>query len=408
MSGKPHEMTKRFALAPNVLKKNPTKCSFTKGQRLNLVGKVNVEGFSKRIEFEEGTEVIVDDIANAATCLYNVIIKETDDGEEYIDKKATDVEQTKLSLPTGGPPPPPPPPPDEMSICKFQNTANNKVYLNGSIPLAEEDTEDLDSNVDLIDVEATVIDSTPVKKPNPCLYTLEILSGDYANRKTTKTVTEASISNTKVHGEPPPPAVVTPPAVGTGPSVIRRAKISSVDQLNKGGPTGRELIHLAGQKYYIDYDKEARKRRAEIFSKAGSKQVLKGDEPKLLEAIGLTDDTRAELSPHLAEFFNTLPSCQTSSQMITNRKCETAYYIIWSVLLKARQASQKALNSTSATSLTDTETYMLSAATDAMSGVPGKSISENDSTGIMAIIKQIETELADIKTKLEAAKNKKK
>ena len=94
--------------------------------------------------------------------------------------------------------------------------------------------------------------------------------------------------------------------------------------------------------------------------------------------------------------------------MITNRKCETAYYIIWSVLLKARQASQKVINSTSTSSLTDTETYMLSAATDAMSGVPGKSISENDSTGIMAIIKQIEAELADIKTKLEAAKNKKK
>jgi hypothetical protein len=51
---------------------------------------------------------------------------------------------------------------------------------------------------------------------------------------------------------------------------------------------------------------------------------------------------------------------------------------------------------------------MLSAATDAMSGVPGKAnLSTNDKTGIMAIIKQIESELSDIKTRLNTAKNKK-
>jgi len=272
--------------------------------------------------------------------------------------------------------------------------------------------------------EGTVVEIEAISDPERCLYNVLVKETEGAQEGETLLNIKQEDLKPIPSDDPPPPTTQPPPppttqaplttaqtsadpqAPGTK-SVIKRAKISSIDQLNKGGPTGREIIHLAGQKYYIDYDKESRARRSDIFDKNVTTKKLTDDEQKLLDAIGVTENTKTSLKPHLAEFFNKLPFCQSSSQMITNRKCETAYYIIWSVLLKARQAAQQKINE-SASGLSDKETHMLSAATDAMSGVPGKSnLSANDKTGIMAIIKQIESELSDIKTRLNAAKNKK-
>jgi len=367
------------------------------GKQFHFGGEAQREGIPRPVTIEPATLVEIVKLSDPAQCLYDVLVK--DSNSAYENDTLLNIKQDDLK----------PIAPVSMSRCKFENVAGNKVYLNGNIPLALDGTDDLDKNVDLVDVEATVIEGIPGIKPNPCLYKLEITSGEHEDKKTTNTVPEERLSKLRRHGSPPPPpptttTTTTPPPP---PGVIKRAKISSLDQLNKGGPTGREIIHLAGQKYYIDYDKEARKRRSEIFSKTGSSKKLTDDEQKLLDAIGITENTYDSLKQHLADFFNTLPSCQSSSQMITNRKCETAYYIIWSVLLKARQETQQKMNENAAGGISETETYMLSAATDAMSGVPGKkNLSENDSTGIMAIIQKIESELAEIKTTLDTAKAK--
>ena len=171
----------------------------------------------------------------------------------------------------------------------------------------------------------------------------------------------------------------------------------------EGDPSSLETISITGRKYKINYDKANRERRAGIFS-GTSTQSLAEPEEEVLQALGIKDDTRKELSPYLADFFNSLPTCHSSTQMMTNRRCEIAYYVMWSVLLKARQATQKNIDDQAKSGITDLDTHQIAASVDAMSAVSGSSDSSQnhkEHLQIIEIVTRIEDNLKTVKTAID-------
>ena len=170
-------------------------------------------------------------------------------------------------------------------------------------------------------------------------------------------------------------------------------------EIPEGEPISTETINITGRKFEIRYDKENRSRRAEVFSGSPTNKKLTENEEDLLKAIGITNETRGELLPYLADFFNSLPSCQSSSQMLTNRRCEIAYYIMWSVLLKARQATQQKIDNQHKAGITDLDTHQVAASVDAMATVKttlsGQDHSEH--MQIIDIVTRIENNLKNVK-----------
>jgi len=136
-------------------------------------------------------------------------------------------------------------------------------------------------------------------------------------------------------------------------------------------PNGREKIKLTGREFYIEYSKPERARRSQALLTPGTGAELTGDEKELLETIGITDTTREAVKPYLPDFFNALPSCQSTTTLMTSRKCEVAYYIMWSVLLKARQDVQRKIDTARVAGLSDKAVYQMEARLNAMSNVKG-------------------------------------
>jgi hypothetical protein len=63
--------------------------------------------------------------------------------------------------------------------------------------------------------------------------------------------------------------------------------------------------------------------------------------------------------------------CQSTTTLMTSRKCEVAYYIMWSVLLKARQDVQRKIDTARVAGLSDKAVYQMEARLNAMSNVKG-------------------------------------
>lgn len=170
-------------------------------------------------------------------------------------------------------------------------------------------------------------------------------------------------------------------------------------KIPEGEPSGKETIKITGRTYELDFDLKNRKRRADIFSGNSSKQLTEQEE-ELMKAIGITGSTKTELMPYLADFFNSLPKCHSSSQMLTNSRCEIAYYIMWSVLLKARQATQKKIEADNDSGITDIETQQIAASVDALSSIKGSPINNQnhrEHMQIIDIVTRIETNLKEVK-----------
>jgi hypothetical protein len=170
----------------------------------------------------------------------------------------------------------------------------------------------------------------------------------------------------------------------------------------EGDPVGTETITITGRNYDIKYDIKNRKRRAEIFSGQSTKRLTENEE-ELLKALGITGKTRNELTPYLADFFNSLPKCHSSSQMLTNSRCEIAYYIMWSVLLKARQATHRQLEKEHSEGVSDIETQQIAASVDALASVKSASSSQNhtEHMQIIAIVSRIEESLKQVRAQVE-------
>ena len=177
---------------------------------------------------------------------------------------------------------------------------------------------------------------------------------------------------------------------------------SEDDDPTSNVPMGREEVSLSGRSFFINYDKSARARRKAAFTGTGSSK-LTGDEEELLETVGIVDETRDSLKTYLPDFFNALPSCQNTTAMMTSRKCEIAYYVMWSVLLKARQDVQRKIDDARVANLPDREIYQLEARLNAISNIKGDG-SNPDKAAVAAVgnlAKQSHDEHAEIETVLK-------
>ncbi len=65
---------------------------------------------------------------------------------------------------------------------------------------------------------------------------------------------------------------------------------------------------------------------------------LKQEEIKILKALGFDRDLLGKLGDYLPEFFDSLPSCSTDTAMLLKKDCETAYFVLWSVMFAAQTA----------------------------------------------------------------------
>ena len=177
----------------------------------------------------------------------------------------------------------------------------------------------------------------------------------------------------------------------------------TLQDIPEGDPIGKETITITGRNYELNFDLASRKRRAEIFSGKSSKK-LTGPEEEVMTAIGITGATKTELMPYLADFFNSLPKCHSSAQMMTNSRCEIAYYIMWSVLLKARQSTQKQLDEEHKAGISDLETQQIAASVDALASLKGNPINNQDHREhmqIIDIVSRIESNLKEVKTAVD-------
>jgi len=160
---------------------------------------------------------------------------------------------------------------------------------------------------------------------------------------------------------------------------------------------GREEVSLSGRSFFINYDKAARARRKAAFTTSSTSAKLTDEEENLLQTVGIVDETRESLKTYLPDFFNALPSCQNTTAMMTSRKCEIAYYVMWSVLLKARQDVQRKIDDARVANLPDREVYQLEARLNAISNIKGDGSKSTNATAAVAnLSKQSHDEHAEI------------
>jgi len=285
--------------------------------------------------------------------------------------------------PPPGPPPPGPPPPAvpvTKTLCKY--TVDQKVSVSGEIetftkPLLGageiSKKEILSSKTGFVcSIDATV---------NPCIYTVKFLDNTYGLK-----CPESSL---------------------TGLSA----------RVEKDPKDSRKEIKLSGRVFYINYDEASQDRRKGIFE-SESTDKLTDDEEKLLATVGITDATRKNLNPYLYDFFEALPDCQSTTQMMTSRQCETAYYVMWSVLMKARQDTQRNIDAAHKEGhMPECEMYQTEARLAALSKLEGQGSataevaklseqSEKEHAEITEIIKRIETKIDIVKDGVDKFKNK--
>jgi hypothetical protein len=118
-------------------------------------------------------------------------------------------------------------------------------------------------------------------------------------------------------------------------------KHEDCEVLKEPDTENRKEITLAGDVYYFSYTDKAKNRRRIAFSSTDPMSCLTEEEKKLLKKINLTDETLESVKSYMADFFEALPKCHSSVQMMTSKDCEIPNYIMWSVLLKARHSVQK-------------------------------------------------------------------
>jgi hypothetical protein len=170
-------------------------------------------------------------------------------------------------------------------------------------------------------------------------------------------------------------------------------------------PSGREKITLSGRVFYIDYDNASRDRRKAVFTDPDTTETLVEPEESLLETVGITGDTRKAVQIYLNDFFDALPNCQTTTQMLTNRRCEVSYYVMWSVLLKARQEVVREMEDKRREGMPDQDVHQMQARLDAMGSVSKVRLDGSSSSASGPCCDRDHEEHEDIKAIVENIKD---
>lgn len=125
------------------------------------------------------------------------------------------------------------------------------------------------------------------------------------------------------------------------------------------------VIHLANKTFRIFVSENDKQRRIQ-YSKEEPGVDLTAEEREILTSLGVDPILEKALRPYLAEFFNTLPNCNTDSKLILNKECETAHYVIWSTLFNMKKDTKARLeeNKEKYPGGTDLNVAMIGALTD--------------------------------------------
>ena len=173
-----------------------------------------------------------------------------------------------------------------------------------------------------------------------------------------------------------------------------------------------EEVFIAGEKFIISYAEKDRTRRRDIFLEKDDEQKLNDIEKALLDKLCITEDTYEAVRMYLYDFFESLPSCQSSIAVLSNRQCEVAYYVLWSVLLKARQDVQRKIDDAKKKSESDIKIQQYEARLKSMSvrniapynGPKPCDVSHDEHIEIESLIKRLEGKLDSVKTKVNSMK----
>ena len=219
---------------------------------------------------------------------------------------------------------------------------------------------------------STVTTSTPTLSTltvsTPTLSTLTV-STPTVSTPITSTLTFTSTLNSSSTLKVSSTLIYTSTITGTSIIAGPLSDCTLMDFCEPGatGPTGpnRVPVKLAGRDYYIDYDGPAQCRRKAVFC-GDATVALTDQEDNLLKSIGIEGETRQNLAPYLYDFFEAVPNCQTTTQMLTSARCEVAYYVMWSVLLKARQDVKRKIDEGHKNGMSDPETHQTAARIDAI------------------------------------------
>lgn len=183
---------------------------------------------------------------------------------------------------------------------------------------------------------------------------------------------------------------------------LKASKMTNYNQL-EGKKMDEQLINIGGELFSVKYDKAARKRRQAFFNNEPGALLTK-EEERLLTYLSIVDDTRDAIRGSLYDFFEAMPDCQSSAAILSNRKCEVSYYVIWSVLLKARQDVQRKIDDASKTALDDEkllqyQARLKSMSTRAIGPIDGKTPCDGNKEQHAEIIRMIKDLQKQITTK---------
>lgn len=183
---------------------------------------------------------------------------------------------------------------------------------------------------------------------------------------------------------------------------LKASKMTKYNQL-EGKKMDEQLINIGGELFSVKYDKAARKRRQAFFNNEPGALLTK-EEERLLTYLSIVDDTRDAIRSSLYDFFEAMPDCQSSAAILSNRKCEVSYYVIWSVLLKARQDVQRKIDDASKTALDDEkllqyQARLKSMSTRAIGPIDGKTPCDGNKEQHAEIIRMIKDLQKQITTK---------
>jgi len=200
-----------------------------------------------------------------------------------------------------------------------------------------------------------------------------------------------------------PPAAANPTPVATPVSSGTSSQSQSAGKPGEDG--GPKDIRLMGRTYTIYYDQGSKDRRKAYFTQGQGS--LEQPEEDILSNYGITGDARKSVSMFLPDFFDALPSCTGTTQLLVNRRCEVAYYVLWSILLKARQETQKVIDENKKKDkLIDKDTYQIEERLHAFSGIKKSSGTSAELKAIAELRDMDHTEHMEIEEMIKSLDNK--
>jgi hypothetical protein len=71
--------------------------------------------------------------------------------------------------------------------------------------------------------------------------------------------------------------------------------------------------------------------------------TLTTDEINILKALGIHGEILKSLAFHMPTFFESLPKCSSDTNLMLKQECDTAFYVLWSVLYRSQKQTEEAV-----------------------------------------------------------------